>query len=59
MCTEPLSMADVFILGSTAILSVIILIEICAFLFRHQATIERFGLKLRNLPDNIRKRVYD
>ena len=38
MCAEPLSMADFFLLGSIAMLVIVLLIEACAYLYRRQIT---------------------
>ena len=48
MCAAPLSMADIFLLGSIAMLVVVLLIEACAFLYRHQSTPDRPHQRLSN-----------
>ena len=57
MCTAPLSMADVFLLGSLGILAVVLLIEACAFLFKHQSTLAQFAVAVWTLPDKLHQRL--
>jgi hypothetical protein len=48
MCAAPLSMADVFLLGSIVMLVVVLLIEACAFLYRHQSKPDTLNQRLSN-----------
>ena len=57
MCTAPLSMVDVFLLGSLGILAVVILIEACAFLYKHQSTLAQFAVIVWTLPDKLQQRL--
>ena len=58
MCSAPLSMADIFLLASIGILAVVLLIEACAFLFRHQSTMTKLTLIVWTLPDKLHQRLY-
>ena len=57
MCTAPLSMVDVFLLGSLGILAVVILIEACAFLYKHQSNLAQFAVTVWTLPDKLQQRL--
>ena len=48
MCAEPLSMADFFLLGSVAMLVIVLLIEACAYLYRRQIIPETLDQRLSN-----------
>ena len=48
MCTAPLSMADVFLLGSVAMLVIVLMIEACTYLYRRQSTPETLHQRLSN-----------
>ena len=57
MCTAPLSMVDVFLLGSLGILAVVLLIEACAFLYKQQFNLAQFAVNVWTLPDKLHKRL--
>ena len=57
MCAAPLSMADVFVLGSLGILAVVLLIETFAFLYKHQSTLAQFAGTVWTLPDKLQQRL--
>lgn len=40
MCAAPLNMADVLLLGSLAMLVVVLLIEVCAFQYKRQSKLD-------------------
>ena len=42
MCTAPLSMSDVFLLGSIAMLVIVLMVEAFAYRYRRQAKAEAY-----------------
>ena len=48
MCAEALSVDGVFLLGSVAMLVIVLLTEACAYLYRRQATPETLDQRLSN-----------
>ena len=58
MCTAPLSMVDVFLLGSLGILAVVLLIEACAFLYKHQFNLAQFAVNVWTVPDKLHQHLF-
>ena len=57
MCAAPSSMADILILGSLGILAVVLLIEACAFLYKHQFNLAQFAVNVWTLSDKLHQRL--
>ena len=58
MCAAPSSIADILILGSLGILAVVLLIEACAFLYKHQFNLAQFAVHVWTLPDKLHQRLF-